>query len=222
MTNAEASGLEADHPADSAPAVIVPEIRDYTRINAELVRLLDDGHRRVRLSGVDGHRLLAFGIRGSWKAIVDVEGSAGPELAAEMDAPNLAVICAGHAASGAGRSLRSGILLICGDAGPGLGYVQQGGNIVVAGDAAPRAGLDQKGGLILVGGSTGRLPAERQAGGRMIVRGSIGAHARVGHRGGRLCRFDEATTEDLVDFERIAEVCGPAWPESLPIGARIR
>src|SRR4029453_17950212 len=84
-----------------APLVVIPEIRDYQRINAEVGRLLADGHGRVRLLGAEGHRLLLAGLRGAWEAVVEVEGRAGPELAADLDAPGLLVVCLGPAADGA-------------------------------------------------------------------------------------------------------------------------
>ena len=36
------------------PSLPIPEIRDYQKINAELVALLDEGHRLVRLEGAEG------------------------------------------------------------------------------------------------------------------------------------------------------------------------
>src|SRR5438067_56282 len=75
----------------AVPEVAVPEVRDYARINAELIALLDRGHRHVRLAGADGQRLLAHGLRGDWNELVEVQGHAGPELAADLDAPGLVV-----------------------------------------------------------------------------------------------------------------------------------
>src|SRR4051794_29906274 len=68
----------------AATSIPVPELRDYHQINAELVRRLDLGQRHVRLEGVAGHRLLVAGLAGPWQAIVEVDGNAGPELAAEL------------------------------------------------------------------------------------------------------------------------------------------
>src|SRR5437016_3102823 len=117
------------------PALVIPEIRDYQVINAELIRLLGEGHPRVRLVGAEGQRLLVAGLAGPWAATIEVEGAAGPELAAELDAPGLVVICRGPAADGAARGLRAGALLILGGAGDAVGYTQGGGTVVVAGPA---------------------------------------------------------------------------------------
>ena len=88
------------------PVVSIPDIRDYQKINAELVALLDAGHRRVRLAGAEGQRLLGSGLRGAWNALIDLEGLAGTELAAALDAPGLTIVCRGPAADGAGAASR--------------------------------------------------------------------------------------------------------------------
>lgn len=172
------------------PAISIPEIRDYERINTELVGFLDQGHPHVRLVGAEGQRLLASRISGAWNALVEVQGRAGPELAAELNAPGLTIVCSGNAADGAGRALRAGRLVILGDAGDALGYTQEGGTIAVAGSAGARAGLGQRGGLLAVCGPVGRLAGERQSGGRLFVHeAALGPHAERGRRGGRLIRL---------------------------------
>lgn len=216
MTSADPGRPTRDEPV---PVVSVPEIRDYTRINAELVRLLDAGHRRVRLIGAEGHRLLAFGLKGSWPARIEVEGHAGPELAAELDAPRLVVSLSGSAADGAGRGLKAGRLVIRGGAGPVAGYAQEGGSILIFGDAGPRAGLDQRGGWLVVGGSVDRLAGERQEGGRLVVAGAVGPHSGTGRRGGRLVLLAVAGPDDLDAIRE--EAFGPDWPDALPIPPRI-
>jgi glutamate synthase domain-containing protein 3 len=180
------------------PTLSVPEVRDYQRINAELARLLDEGHPLVRLAGAEGQRLLAFGLTGAWDAVVEVEGQAGPELAAELDAPGLTVVCRGSAGDGAGRALRAGRLVILGDAGDVLGYTQQGGAIVAVCSAGHRAGLRQRGGVVLVLGRVGRLAAELQAGGLVFAFvDRLGPHPGHGRRGGRLVQL--AAGDDPLD-----------------------
>ncbi len=176
-----------DPPAPAAPPIVVPELRDYQQINAEILRRLNLGERHIRLEGVAGQRLLVFRVNGPWNALVELDGHAGPELAAELDAPNLTVVCRGSAADGAGRGLLAGRLLIGGNAGPAVGYFQHGGMIVAAGDAGPRAGLNQQGGDLVLLGKVGALAGERQSGGRLVFRqGLAGAHAGHGRRAGRL------------------------------------
>jgi glutamate synthase domain-containing protein 3 len=172
--------------AGSEVILTVPELRDYDLINKELQRLLDAGATRVVLAGVEGQRLLAAGLRGPWSATILVEGGAGPELSAALDAPNLTVVCRGGTADAAGTGLRAGRLIIGGDSGDGLGYAQRGGTIVVRGDAGHRAGLMQAGGLLVILGATGRLAAERQSGGLFAAQeGHVGPHGGRAHRGGR-------------------------------------
>ena len=181
--------VATDPPGGDDPVIVVPEVRDYTRINAELTRLLDAGHHRVRLAGVDGQRLLAQGLRGNWSAEVIVEGNAGPELAADLLAPGLTVSCTGGASDGAGRGLRLGRLLIHGDTGAAVGYAQAGGMIIVYGSAGPRAGLDQSGGELMILGSVDRLAGERQRRGTIALFGDhIGPFSGHGRSGGQILR----------------------------------
>lgn len=199
------------------PTVSIPDIRDYERINAELVLSLDEGHARVRLQGAEGQRLLVAGVTGAWRAVVEVEGRAGPELAAGLNAPGLTVVCHGSAADGAGRALRAGTLVIRGDAGPGLGYAIEGGSVVVGGSAASRAGLNQRGGVIVVLGAVGPLAGERQSSGHFFARGDrLGPHAGRGARGGRLVRLAAEgdglagiDQEDAMVFRKTLEACAP-------------
>jgi glutamate synthase domain-containing protein 3 len=168
----------------------IPEIRDYERINAELLQRLDEGHAHVVLHGAEGQRLLAAGLKGAWAAVVEVVGRAGPELAADLDAPDLVVVCRGGAGDGTARRLRAGRVVILGDAGTALGYFQEGGSVIAAGAAGARAGLNQRGGDLAVLGAVGRLAGERQQGGRLFVRDDrLGPFAGRGRQGGRLIRL---------------------------------
>lgn len=204
---------------DPPPDVVlsVPDIRDYDRINAELVQRLDDGARSVRLAGAEGQRLLASRLKGAWNAVVEVEGWAGPELAAEVDAPGLMILCHGAVADGAGRGLRAGRVAILGDAGVAIGYAQEGGTIVVAGSVGPRAGLNQRGGDLVLLGNVGPLAAERQSGGRVYVFGHrLGTHAERGRRGGKVIRLaseaDPLVSLDAEDANSFRAIAGLVRP----------
>lgn len=151
--------------APPVPVILVPEVRDYVRINAELVALLDQGHTWIRLEGAEGQRLLAAGLVGSWMATVEILGRTGPELAANLAAPGLRIIARGATLDGAGRGLRAGLIVVDGAVGDGLGYGQSGGTLIVTGNAGHRAGLAQSGGTLAVLGRTGRLTGDRQSGG---------------------------------------------------------
>ncbi len=168
------------------PPINVPELRDYQQINAELVRRLNLGQRRVRLEAVEGQRLLVSRLAGSWQAVVEIDGNAGPELAADLDAPGLVVVCHGTAADGAGRGLRAGRLILLERCGTAVGYFQQGGLILARADVGPRAGLNQQGGDLILLGRSGALTGERQTGGRLFLQTSLtGADPGFGARGGR-------------------------------------
>jgi len=195
-----------------APIVPVPELRDYRRINAELARLLDEGHRCVRLEGVEGQRLLLHRLAGRWEAVVELDGDAGPELAAGLDAPGLLVISSGDAGDGAGSGLVAGRVLIAGHAGDAVGYAMRGGALIVAGSAGHRAGLNQCGGTLVLLGGAGRLAGERQSGGSLFAGGNaLGPHAGRDRRGGRFVAADARE-----DREYRAAVAGlDPWIEGL-------
>ena len=168
------------------PPIIVPELRDYQQINAELVRRLNLGQRHVRLEGVEGQRLLVSRIAGPWQAVIEIEGNAGPELAAELNAPGLIVVCRGSAADGAGRGL------VVGPTGhpPELrhrpGLLPGGGLIVACGDVGPRAGLNQKGGGLVLLGRSGCPDGRTADGGRLFLKPALtGPNLGFGSRGGR-------------------------------------
>jgi glutamate synthase domain-containing protein 3 len=158
-----------DGPGAPVAPIPVPELRDYHRINAEVVRRLDRGERVVRLEGPAGHRLLLSGLVGPWSAVIEVVGDAGPELAAGMDAPNVVVVCGGRSADGAGAGIRAGTLLLLGPSASAIGCRLAGGVIVAADAVGPRAGLGMSGGDLILLGSAGPMPGDRQSGGRLFL-----------------------------------------------------
>ena len=170
--------------------ISVPEIRDYHAINAEIVRHLDRGYRRIRLAGVRGQRLLVSRLAGPWDATIAVEGDAGPELAAGLDAPDITVVCLGQAADGAASGCGPVASLALGTVGTAFGYAQQGGLAVAVAHAGPRAGLRQSGGDLVLLGHVGPLAGECQSGGRVFAFADrLGPHAGRGTRGGRFIRL---------------------------------
>jgi len=205
----------------SPPVLNIPEIRDYQRINAELRALLEAGHRRVRLEGAEGQRLLVSALAGDWEATVEIEGRTGPELAADLEAPGLLVVARGDTADGAGRGLRAGRLLILGDAGDAPGAGQAGGLIVVTGAAGHRSGLGQSGGTLALLGPVGRLAGDRQSGGRIFARrDQLGPHSGRGRRGGSLIELPvdgPIDPEDAMAWGEVVAAISP-WsdPASLP------
>jgi methylamine---glutamate N-methyltransferase subunit B len=196
--------------APPIPSLSIPEIRDYQKINAELVALLDRGHRLIRLEGAEGQRLLASGLRGQWNAVVEIVGPTGPEVAANLDATGLTVIAKGSTADGAARGLKSGRIIILGDAGDASGYEQSGGILVITGSAGHRGGLAQSGGILAILGSTGRLACDRQSGGRLFLPGGTrGPNAGRGRQGGRLIdRFgpDRLDDEDKEAWQAVLDL----------------
>ena len=190
----------ADEPGggQEPPSAIipVPEIRDYQKINAQLVSLLGQGHRRILLAGSGRQRLLASGLCGAWIATIMVDGPTGPEFAAGLDASGLTLIARGPSGDGVGSGLRAGRVIILGDAGDAAGYAQRGGLLVIAGSAGHRAGLAQEGGTLAILGDAGRLAADRQSGGRIFLPTGIPSpHLGRGKRGGEV--FEHFEGESL-------------------------
>ena len=203
------------------PTLAIPEIRDYQKINAELVALLDRGLRSIRLEGAESQRLLASGLSGPWTATIEIVGRTGPEAVSNLDAPGLTVIARGSTADGAGRGLKAGRVVFVGDAGDGAGYAQSGGVLVIAGSAGHRAGLAQSGGTLAILGSAGRLASDRQSGGRLFLpSGPPGPHEGRGRLGGRLIDGSAFARLDPVDAEAWQAVLellnGLVDPSTLP------
>ncbi|MHB1560429.1 MAG: glutamate synthase [Isosphaeraceae bacterium] len=184
-------------------AIPIPEIRDYRAINLEIVRLLEQGHRAIRLVGVGGQRLLAAGLVGDWEAVIDLDGDAGPELAAGLDSPGITVVGRGAAEDGAASGLRAGRVVVLGSVGTAFGYAQRGGLALAVGSAGPRAGLLQSGGDLVLLGDAGPMVGERQSGGRLFAAAGVGPHAGHGRRGGRLIRVGSGGTAEQ-DADRAA------------------
>ena len=179
------------HDEPSTPTLSIPDIRDFDRINAELVALLDQGHRTIVLAGAERQRLLASRLVGPWSATIRIEGDCGPEVAAGNDAPGLTIVCQGNVDDGAGARLKAGRLVVLGNAGDALGITQAGGEIVVKGNAGHRAGLRQSGGLLVILGNVGRLASERRTGGVFLAwTHRLGPHANRGASGGEMGGID--------------------------------
>lgn len=175
----------------------VPDIRDYQKINAELRRLLDEGHPVIELVGVNRQRLLVSGLSGGWQAVIVVVGNPGPELAAALNAPGLRVNVMGSVADGVARGMNAGRVVVAGQAGDGAGYAMSGGGLLIEGTAGHRTGLMMSGGTLIVRGGAGRLVAERQSGGTVFIPASIEAfHDRRGASGGRLIRVSPGEKVD--------------------------
>ena len=189
--------------------ILVPEIRDYERINLEIVARLQTGFKTIVLQGVEGQRLLVSGLSGDWEGCVVVEGRAGPDLGAGLNTPRLRVDCLGDVADGVGHSLRGGSICVRGNAGTCAGYGLSGGRIIIEGNTGPRAGLNQKGGLLVVFGNAGNLVGEGRAGGIFAAfAGRIGKHPNLAATGGRFLNLElsgEMSFEGL-DPEMIASL----------------
>ncbi len=189
----------------------IPLIRDYRRINRELLRALNAGHQSITLSGVEGQRLLVAGLQGNWTATIEILGNPGPELASGLEAPGLTLLVNGSAGDGAGARLREGRLLIGENAGDAVGIDQVGGVIVINKAAGNRAGLGQRGGLLLLLRDAGRLLGDRQRNGLIVAPQHLLESSRGRPRsGGRFVALgafsDPVTGKGDPDFDLVQAV----------------
>jgi methylamine---glutamate N-methyltransferase subunit B len=204
----------------NAAQVLVPEIRDYQKINLEVARLLDSGAHLIRLVGVERQRLLLAGLRGGWDADIVVDGPAGPELAAGLNAAGLTILASDDVDDGAGSRMVDGRLLILGDADDGLAARIEGGLVVVLGRAGNRAALRQQGGRVVVRGGLGRLAGDRHSGGELIAPLVKGYRSAFGPRNPASASYpspwtspsEMLTIDDCQAFTRILQRAGRAWP----------
>lgn len=186
----------AGEPDPSGSPISVTELRDYHQINAEVVRRLNRGAGLIRLDGPAGHRLLLAGLQGPWRAVVEIAGDAGPELAAGLNSPGLTVVCRGSSADGAGSRLSAGVLLLQGPTGTAVGYRQSGGLLIAASAVGPRAGLGMTGGDLVLLGRVGPMAGDRQTGGRLFLPASdVGPMLGRESRGGRRIVASEVEPE---------------------------
>ena len=150
----------------------------YRQLNALVREAVARGAKHLRLSGVNGQRYLADGLRGDIH--LEIEGVPGNDLAAFMDGPCVQV--RGNAQDGIGNTMNAGRVVVHGDAGDVVGYGMRGGAIYIRGHAGYRVGIHMKEyGLsrpaIVVGGRTGAFLGEYMAGGLILVLG-LGAGER--------------------------------------------
>jgi glutamate synthase domain-containing protein 3 len=144
----------------------------YKELNRRIRRAVEEGVRRLKLTGINGQRYLATGIEVALE--MDVYGVPGQDLAAFMKGPSLRVH--NNAQDGVGNTMDSGKVTVWGMAGDVIGYGMRGGKIHILGDVGYRVGIHMKAyqekvPVIVVGGRAGDFLGEYMAGGAIIVLG---------------------------------------------------
>jgi len=190
----------------------------YRPLNELVHAAVARGATHLRVSGVNGQRYLADGLRGD--LALEIEGVPGNDLAAFMDGPSVEVF--GNAQDGIGNTMNSGLVVVHGSAGDVIGYGMRGGTILIRDHAGYRVGIHMKEyagsrPTIVVGGRAGAFLGEYMAGGLIVVLGLgagdrplVGDFCGTGMHGGTIAvrgrleeahvsphvRVSEATDED--------------------------
>ncbi|MFA7329340.1 MAG: hypothetical protein WC081_07560, partial [Candidatus Ratteibacteria bacterium] len=109
-------------------------------LNENLRRAIVSGETEVRLKNVLGQRFIAAGLRN--KVRIEINGTAGNDLAVFMDGPE--IYLRGNGEDGVGNTISGGKIAIFGDSGDLLGHSARGGKIFVRGDIGWRGGIHAK------------------------------------------------------------------------------
>ena len=145
---------------------------DTRRLNQELRKIVNNGHREIELLNVTGQRYIAAGLKGDFQ--IDIDGTPGNDLGAFMDGPTIRVH--GNGQDGYGNTMNSGEIVVQGDVGDITGLSARGGRIFVKGNAGYRTGVHMKEfqgsrPIIVIGGSAGDYLGEYMAGGVVLLLG---------------------------------------------------
>jgi glutamate synthase domain-containing protein 3 len=119
-----------------------------------------------------GQRYIGDGIKGSVR--IYIKGTAGNDLGAFMDGPEIEVFGSGQ--DGIGNTMNSGKIIIHGNASDIAGNAMRGGEIYIREDVGYRSGIHMKSYMekfpvIVIGGKAGNFLGEYMAGGVIILLG---------------------------------------------------
>jgi glutamate synthase domain-containing protein 3 len=153
-------------------AEIDGEGRTASEINAQIVRLMREGHGTIALRNPGAKHSLAVGILN--RLNLHIEGSLGYFGCGLLDGPNVKI--RGRVGWSCAENMMAGTVVIEKNAGSTFGAALRGGDLVCRGDVGSRTGIDMKGGTIVVGGRTGIFSGFMMQRGRMIVLGDAGTN----------------------------------------------
>lgn len=145
----------------------------YRQLNEAIRDAIAGGATTVRVRDVNGQRYLGTGLKAPGVRI-EIEGTAGNDMAMFMDGPELVVF--GNAQDGVGNTMNAGKVVIHGDAGDVLGYGMRGGRVYVKGDVGYRVGIHMKAyenlvPIMVCGGKARDFFGEYMAGGILVLLG---------------------------------------------------
>ncbi|MDW7675851.1 MAG: hypothetical protein SCK28_15105 [Bacillota bacterium] len=144
----------------------------YKNLNEKIFNLINEGHQKIKLVGVNGQRYIGTGIAS--RSHIIMEGTPGNDMAAYMNGSTIEVF--GNAQDAAANTMNDGEIIIHGHTGDTLGYAMRGGTIYVRDYVGYRVGIhmkeyEEKVPVIVVGGNAGDFLGEYMAGGILIVLG---------------------------------------------------
>jgi glutamate synthase domain-containing protein 3 len=168
----------------------------YRNMNEAVRQAYANGAKIIRLLNVNGQRYIGTGIRGK-DLRIEVNGTAGNDMAMFMDGPTLEVF--GNAQDGVGNTMNAGTVIVHGDAGDVLGYGMRGGRVYVKGDVGYRVGIHMKAyedlvPIMVCGGKARDFFGEYMAGGLLVLLGInskfegplVGGYLGTGMHGGSI------------------------------------
>lgn len=155
---------------------------DHRRINEKIRWAISKGKERIILTNVNGQRYIASGLKA--KVRINIQGTAGNDLAAFMDGPVIEV--KGNAQDAIGNTMNQGKVVVRGSAGDVLGYGMRGGRLYILGDVGYRVGIHMKAyknllPVLIAGGTAKDYLGEYMAGGIIILLGLITNRSIVGN-----------------------------------------
>lgn len=142
----------------------------FRELNSLIKKELARGASKLKIAEVNGQRYIGTGI--GKKVQLDVWGTAGADLGAFMDGPEVTVH--GNAQDAVANTMNSGTITVHGHAGDVCGIAMRGGKVLIKSEVSYRAGIhmkeyeDQKP-LLIIGGTAHDFLGEYMAGGILIV-----------------------------------------------------
>jgi glutamate synthase domain-containing protein 3 len=145
----------------------------YYKLNEQIHRAADDGHKNIVVKNVYGQRFICAGMEHK-DVKVDIHGTPGNDLGVFMDGPTIEVH--GSAEDQAGNTMNSGTIIIHGNAWDVTGLAARNGKIFVKGDGGYRIGIHMKEykqyrPVVVYGGGAKEFFGEYMAGGILVALG---------------------------------------------------
>lgn len=169
----------------------------YKELNQRIHDLIEKGEKHIRIKNTVGQRYIGDGLKADETVRIDIEGTAGNDLAAFMNGLTIRVF--GNAQDGIGNTMNAGKIFVHGDAGDVLFYGMRGGEVYIKGDVGYRVGIHMKEYMnfipkAVIGGCAGDFFGEYMAGGYLILLGLdacqdkpiLGDYISTGMHGGRI------------------------------------